>query len=142
MTYLRVAMALVEEKSATAKSVASSSSLHSRSRSNRPAHSNLPTIQQEVDQNNPEQALANGANDGDLRANLDRDRRARDAHDYISVTTSARNVSCGIVRGTTASTPPSAVHHIMEHEERGHHDVENRHHAQYEADYGHPEEGA
>jgi hypothetical protein len=42
MAYLRVATALVEEKSVAAKSVASSSSRHSRSRSNQPARSNLP----------------------------------------------------------------------------------------------------
>jgi hypothetical protein len=38
MAYLRVATALVEEKSAASKSMTSSSSRHSRSRSNRPAH--------------------------------------------------------------------------------------------------------
>jgi hypothetical protein len=44
MAHVRVATALVEEKSATSKSVASTSSRHSRSRSIRPAHSRLPTI--------------------------------------------------------------------------------------------------
>jgi hypothetical protein len=50
MAYLRVATALVEERSAASKSVASTSSRHSRSQSNRPAHSKLPTIQEEVNQ--------------------------------------------------------------------------------------------
>jgi hypothetical protein len=40
--YVRVATTLVEEKSAMFKSAASTSSRHSRSRSNRPAHSRLP----------------------------------------------------------------------------------------------------
>jgi hypothetical protein len=48
MAYVQVATALVEEKSAASKSAASTSSRHSRSRSNRPAHSRLPTIQEEV----------------------------------------------------------------------------------------------
>jgi hypothetical protein len=49
MAYLRVATALVEEKSMTSKSTTSSSSRHSLSQSNRPAHIKLPTIQEEVD---------------------------------------------------------------------------------------------
>jgi hypothetical protein len=44
MAHVRVATALVEEKSTASKSVASTSSRHSCSRSNRPAHSKLPTI--------------------------------------------------------------------------------------------------
>ena len=82
MAYLRVATALVEEKSAAAKSAASSSSHHSCSRSKR---SNLPPIQEEVDQHNPDQprGRANGAKDGNLRDNLDNNRRARDARGYI-----------------------------------------------------------
>jgi hypothetical protein len=44
MAYLRVATALVERKSATSNLVASTSSRHSHSRSNRPTHSKLPTI--------------------------------------------------------------------------------------------------
>jgi hypothetical protein len=48
MAYVRIATSLVEEKSAASKSAASTSSRHSRSRSNRPAHSRLPTIQEEV----------------------------------------------------------------------------------------------
>jgi hypothetical protein len=39
-----IATALVEEKSTTSKSAASTSSWHSRSRSNRPTHRKLPTI--------------------------------------------------------------------------------------------------
>jgi hypothetical protein len=83
MAYLRVATTLVEEKSAAAKSAASSSSRHSCSRSNRPVRSNLPTIQEEVDQNNPEQPRANGAKDSYLRANLDKNRRGCNARGYI-----------------------------------------------------------
>jgi hypothetical protein len=71
------------EKSAVAKSAASSSSLHSRSRSNQPARSNLPTIQEEAGQNNPEQLRANGVKDGDLRTNLDKNRHACDTRGYI-----------------------------------------------------------
>jgi hypothetical protein len=48
MAHVRVASALVEEKSAASKSAASTSSWHSRSRSSRPVHSRLPTIQEEV----------------------------------------------------------------------------------------------
>jgi hypothetical protein len=44
MAYVRVATALVEERSATYKSATSTSSWHSRNRSNRPAPSKLPTI--------------------------------------------------------------------------------------------------
>jgi hypothetical protein len=43
IAYLRVTTTLVE-KSVAAKFAASSSSLHSRSRSNRPVRNNLPTI--------------------------------------------------------------------------------------------------
>jgi hypothetical protein len=44
LAYVRVATTLVEERSAMSKSATSTSSRHSRSRSNRPAHSMLPTI--------------------------------------------------------------------------------------------------
>jgi hypothetical protein len=44
MAHVRVATTLVEEKSAVSKSAASTSSRHSHSRSNQPAHSRLPTI--------------------------------------------------------------------------------------------------
>jgi hypothetical protein len=44
MAYVWVATALVEEKSASFKSAISTSSQHSRSRSNWRAHSRLPTI--------------------------------------------------------------------------------------------------
>jgi hypothetical protein len=49
MAYLWVATVLVEERSAASKSTTFSLSEHSRSRSNRLAHSKLPTIQEEVD---------------------------------------------------------------------------------------------
>jgi hypothetical protein len=44
MAHVRVATALVEEKSAMSKSAASTSSRHSRSRSGQPVHSKLRTI--------------------------------------------------------------------------------------------------
>jgi hypothetical protein len=67
MAYVRVAIALVEERSAASKLVASTLSRHSCSRSNRPAHNKLPTIQEEVDQ-----PRVNAAPGVDLRANLDK----------------------------------------------------------------------
>jgi hypothetical protein len=78
MAYVQVATALVEERSAGPKSVASTSSRPSRSRSNQPAHSKLPTIQEEV--NRPQ---ANAAPGVDLRANINKNRRGRDARGYI-----------------------------------------------------------
>jgi hypothetical protein len=54
------------------------SSQHSRSRANRPAHSKLPTIQEEV-----YEPQANAALGVDLHANLDKNRRGRDACSYI-----------------------------------------------------------
>jgi hypothetical protein len=44
MAYVRVATALVEEKSAASKSAASTSSRHWHGRSNRPAYSRLLTV--------------------------------------------------------------------------------------------------
>jgi hypothetical protein len=76
MAHVRVATALVEQKSATTKSVASTSSRHSRSRSNRPTHSRLPTIQAEVNQPGARAAPA-----ADLRANLDKNRCGRERED-------------------------------------------------------------
>jgi hypothetical protein len=81
MAYLRVATALVEGKSVASRSATSTSSWHSCSRSNRPAHSKLPTIQEEVNQ-----PWANTVQGADLRANLDKNRRSRDARGYIDVT--------------------------------------------------------
>jgi hypothetical protein len=48
VTLVRVSTTSVEEKSEMSKSAASTSSRHSRSRSNQFAHSRLPTIQEEV----------------------------------------------------------------------------------------------
>jgi hypothetical protein len=78
MAHVWITTALVEEKSVASKSAASTSSRHSRSRSNRPAHSRLPTIQEEVNQpgTRAERAI-------DLCAYLDKSRRDRDASDYI-----------------------------------------------------------
>jgi hypothetical protein len=78
MANVQVATALVEEGSAVSKSAASTSSQHSRSRSNRFAHIKLLTIQEEV--NYPR---ANVAPCIDLRANLDKNRRGCDACGYI-----------------------------------------------------------
>jgi hypothetical protein len=78
MAYVWVATALVEEKSVASKSAASTSSRHSHSRSNQPAHRRLPTIQEEVNQ-----PRANAAPGVDLRANPDKNRRGRDARGYI-----------------------------------------------------------
>jgi hypothetical protein len=118
MAYLRVATALVEERSA-----ASSSSRHSRSRSNRPAHSKLPTIQEEVDQ-----PQANGAKDGDLRTNLDKNKRDRDARGYIDQRhheREERELRCCLDYDREYG-PLSAVHRIMEREECDRHDVVDR----------------
>jgi hypothetical protein len=78
MAHIRVATSLVEEKSAASKSAASTSRRHSRSRSSQPAHSRLPTIEEEVNQPGARAAQA-----VDLRANLDKNRRDRDARGYI-----------------------------------------------------------
>jgi hypothetical protein len=78
MTHIRVATALVEEKSAASKSAASTSSRHSCSRSNWHVHSKLPTIQEEVNQPG-----AKGEPAVDLRANLNKNQRVRDTRDYI-----------------------------------------------------------
>jgi hypothetical protein len=110
MAYLRVATTLVEEKSVTSKSVSSSSSQHSRSRSNRPAHNKLPTIQEEVDQNNPDQPRVNDTRDGDLHANL---RLHRPVHREREAGEPRRRAKYDCEYG-----PPGVVHRIMEHEER------------------------
>jgi hypothetical protein len=78
MAYVQVATALVEERSATSKSVASTSSRHLHNRSNRPTHSKLPTIQEEVNQ-----PRANAAPGVDLGANLDKNQCGRDTGGYI-----------------------------------------------------------
>jgi hypothetical protein len=67
MAYVRVATTLVEERSTASKSVAYTSSQHSRSQFNRPAHSKLPTIQEKVNQ--PRANVAPGI---DLCANLNK----------------------------------------------------------------------
>jgi hypothetical protein len=72
------ALAMVEERSVASKSAASTSSRHSRSRSIRPTHSKLPTIQEEVNQ--PRANVAPGV---DLGANLDKNRHGRAARGYI-----------------------------------------------------------
>jgi hypothetical protein len=135
-THVQVATALVEEKSATSKSAASTSSRHSRSRPNRHAHSRLPTIQEEVNQ--PE---AKAAPDADLRANLDKKRCGRDARGYIDQHHREREER-ELRRRLDYDReygPPGGVHRIMEREKRKRHNVENRWRVQYEAEHGHPE---
>jgi hypothetical protein len=97
-------------------------------------HSKLPTIQEEVDQNNPDQPWANDARDGDLRANLDKNRRNCDARDYIDQRHREREERelRRRVEYDHEYGPLGVVHRIMQHDER------NRR-TQYEADYGHPE---
>jgi hypothetical protein len=115
MAYVRVATALVEEKSATSKSAASTSSRHSRSRSNRPAHSRLPTIQEEVNQ--PGSKAAPAVN---LRANLNKNRRDRDARGYIDQRHREREEG-ELQRRLDYDRkygPPGGIHRIMEREER------------------------
>jgi hypothetical protein len=57
-----------------------------------------------------------------------------------STITSVKSESFDVASTMFVSTPPpSVVYQIMEREERDRHDVVNRRHAQYEADYGHPE---
>jgi hypothetical protein len=136
MAYLRVATALVEERSVASKSAASTSSRHLHSQSDRPAHNKLPTIQKEINQ-----PRANATRGGDLRANLDKNRRGRDARSYIDQRHhehKERELRRRLDYDREYS-PPGAVHRVMEREERDRHDVENRRHAQYEADYDHPE---
>jgi hypothetical protein len=128
MAYVQVAIALVEERSATSKSVSSTLSWHSRSRSNRPAHSKLPTIQEEVNQ-----PQANAAPGVDLHANLDKIRCGRDAHGYIDQRHREHEVREHLCRldYDREYSPPGAVHRIMGPKERDRHDVENRQCAQY-----------
>jgi hypothetical protein len=123
MAHIRVATALVEEKSAASKSAASTSSWHSCSRSNRPAHSKLPTIQEEVNQPRARAAPAT-----DLRANLDKNRRGRDARGYIDQRHhehEERELRHRLDYDREYN-PSRGVHRIMEREERERHDVENR----------------
>jgi hypothetical protein len=110
MAYVRVATALVEEKSATSMSAASTSSRHLRSQSNRPAHSRLPTIQEEVNQ--PEAKAAPAV---DLRANLDKNRRDRDASGYIDQhhrEREERELHCHLDYDREYG-PPGGAHRIM-----------------------------
>jgi hypothetical protein len=101
MANIRVATALVEERSMASKSATSTSSRHSRNRSNRPAHSKIPTIQEEVNQ-----PRANTAPGVDLRANIDKNRRGRDvAATSTSATVSTRSESFNVASTTIASMP-------------------------------------
>jgi hypothetical protein len=136
MAHVRIATALVEEKSAASKSAASTSSRHLRSRSNRPAHSRLPTIQEEVNQPGARATPA-----VDLRANLDKNLRDRDARGYINQRhrgREERELRCRLDYDREYG-PSGGVHRIMEREERERHNIENWRRAQYEKDYDHPE---
>jgi hypothetical protein len=70
----------------------------------------------------------NDARDGDLRANLDKNRCGRDARDYIN----QRHRECEeqelrhLLDYDREDGPPGGVHLIMEREERELHDAENR----------------
>jgi hypothetical protein len=86
-------------------------------------HSKLPTIQEEVDQHNPDQPQANDARDDNLRANLDKNRRARDAYGYIDQR--HRELEERFLRHCAEYNreydPPGVVHRIMECEEHDRH---------------------
>jgi hypothetical protein len=76
-----------------------------------------------------------------LCANLDKNRRGHDAHGYIDQRHREREER-DLRRRLDYDReygPLGDVHRIMEREEGERHDVENQRHAQYEADYGHPE---
>jgi hypothetical protein len=92
-------------------------------------------IQEEVNQPGVRAAPA-----VDLRTNLDKNRRDRDARGYIDQhhreceeRELRRHLDYDREYG-----PPGGIHRIMEHE-RKRHDVENQRRAQYEKDYDHPE---
>jgi hypothetical protein len=122
IAYVRVATALVEEKSAASKSAASTSSQHSHSRSNRPAHNKLPTILEEVNQ-----PRGNAVPGVDLHANLDQNWRGRDTRGYIDQRhheREERELRCRLNYDRVYG-PPGDVHRIMEREECERHDVEN-----------------
>jgi hypothetical protein len=93
-------------------------------------------IQEEVNQPGAKAALA-----VDLRANLNQNRRGRDARGYIDQRHREREER-ELRRRLNYDRkygPPSGIHRIMEREERERHNVENRQCAQYEAEHGHPE---
>jgi hypothetical protein len=70
----------------------------------------------------------NGARDGDLRANLDKNRRARDARSYIDQRHREREERELQHRAEydREYNLTGVVHRIMEREERDRHNVENR----------------
>jgi hypothetical protein len=93
-------------------------------------------IQEEVNQPGAKAALA-----VDLRANLNQNRRGRDARGYIDQRHREREER-ELRRRLNYDRkygPPSGIHRIMEREERERHNVENWQCAQYEAEHGHPE---
>jgi hypothetical protein len=79
-----------------------------------------------------------------LRANLDKNRRDRDARGYID----QRHRECEErelrhrLDYDREYAPSGTVHRIMERKDCDRHDVGNKRRAQYEADYGHPEVGS
>jgi hypothetical protein len=140
LAYLWVATTLVEEKSVASKSAASPSSRHSHSRDTC-AQQTAPPIQEEVDQHNPDHPRANDARDGDLRANLDKNRCGRDARGYIDQRNrehEERELRC-CLDYDRGYGPLGAVHRVIKLEERDRHDFGNRRRAQYKTDYGHLE---
>jgi hypothetical protein len=64
---------------------------------------------------------------GDMHVNLDKNRRDRDARGYIDQRHREREEwELRRIWTTIASAAPGAVQHIMEREERDHHNIENR----------------
>jgi hypothetical protein len=94
-----------------------------------------PTTQEEVNQPGERASPAD-----DLRANLNKNRRGRDARGYIDQRPCERK-EWELRRRLEYDReygPPGGIQRIMEREECERHDVENRRRAQYEKDYDHP----
>jgi hypothetical protein len=100
MAHVRITTALVDEKSVASKSAASTSSRHSHSRSNLPAHSRLPMIQEEVNQPGAKAAPAADHAPTSTRTGV----VAMPAATSTNVTTNARSRSSDFASTTTAST--------------------------------------
>jgi hypothetical protein len=83
----------------------------------------LPTIQEEVNQPGARAAPA-----ADLRANLDKNWRGRDARGYIDQRHHEREERglCHSLGYDCEYSPPGGVHQIMERKERERHNVENQ----------------
>jgi hypothetical protein len=129
---LRVANALVEEKSAASKSASSSGSKHSRSRSNQPRAPRNPALEpilEEVNQNAPR----------DLRENIETNRRQRDVRQDLNQRHRERDEAelRRRLKYDQAYGRPSA-HRSVEREDRARHQEELDRRAAYEQQYGDP----